>query len=122
MKLLIEDGGNDLLLRAETPSDLDALWRLTDPVQGGPFARERLLRVPAADLGFDHAMQGECWMCGDDAPDARGVRSVGAALRLRFDWLIYREPPSAEWQLRAETASRLGHGLLNAFELVRGHS
>lgn len=119
MKLQMEDAGASLVLKAESPADLDWLWRATDDMFQGRFRHARLERVPVSELGFDHALQGLCYACGEGEPDAQGIYTVGAVLRLRLDWVTYAEPESPAQQLRANTASRLGHGLLDALKLVR---
>lgn len=119
MRVTIESDGAALLFSAECHSDLDYIERMRGVHRPGPWSAGEFIKVGVAELGFDHGGHGASYAFGEGEPDGRGVYAVLGAVRLRADWLTYKEPLSAERQLRAKTATSLGHGLLNALELIR---
>lgn len=111
MKVEILKDGPRLRLEAQSGADLEKLFNLVE--LGGPVgwvARERTLE---SGLPFkrDFDSQGLAYIT------TRGVEVLWA-LELNLDWLRDGAPANAESQLRANAASRLGHSMLDAFELV----
>jgi hypothetical protein len=112
MKLTIDKDGTVLVLRAETPSDLDFLEKMQGIHEPGPWADAGFQVVDCADLGFDHCDAGKCYLTGGK------VTRVMAVVHLKLDWLSYAEPKTPEQILRANTAARIGHSLLDGFKLA----
>lgn len=115
MKLAIDKDGAVLVLRAETPADLDFLEKMQGVHERGPWYDAGFQVVDCADLGFDHCMAGKAYVT-----DGKVTR-VMAMAHLKLDWLSYTEPKTPEQILRANTAARIGHSLLDGFELIGRH-
>ena len=123
MKLTIEDDGATWLLRAETPQDLDYLERMKGVHEPGPWRWAEFIKVPVAELGFNHHMHGTLYMAnmardGDDC----GISGAMAAVKLRTDWLVYGEPPTAAAKLRSDAALGVGYSLLKLVELAHAQA
>lgn len=116
MKLRIEPTGAEigavhLVMEAQNDHDLEMLFALSFE-QGALLHRAEKVVVAAKELGFAwDGSSGESWPQGD------GGRRVCNALRLDMRCRL-QMPLSAAQQLRADTASRVGHSLLDAFELL----
>ena len=117
MKLEIERSGATVLLRAETPDDLDFLERMRGIHQPGPWGQGEFIKIPVAELGFEATGAGCSWMGRDQR-----INATLGAVRLRMDWLTYQAPVDAEKKLRADAAARVGHSLLDALDLAWGRS
>ena len=116
MKCSIEEGGTMLLLEAQCCEDLEVLSDLVGVHANGPLSQAVRVITPEGDLPFKltHPL-GQCWL------DGTGLR-VMSALRVRLAWLAYSSPKDSREQLRADAAARIGHGILDALELVRSHA
>lgn len=115
MKLTIENDGTQLLLQAETPAELDFLEKMEGMQERGRWADAEFRLVRSNELGFAHENAGKRY-CVSGMPER-----VMAAVRLNVDWLSYMKPKTIEEQLRANAAARIGHSLLDGFELVGSH-
>lgn len=113
MKLDIENDGAALLLRAETPADLDFLERMKGVHGPGPWAHAEIIRIPVEELGFDPAGMGMSWIGKDGL-----ISKTLAGVRLRTDWLTCREPPSPERKALLEAQQAVGQAFYQLQRLL----
>jgi hypothetical protein len=116
MKLTIQSGGAMLHLRAETPFELEFLEKMQGSHEPGPWHDAEFRLVGYEELGFDHLRAGKHYHVGDKP------KRVMAEVKLNPEWLVYSKPKTIEERLRANAAARIGHSLLDGFELIRGNS
>lgn len=111
MKVEFLKNRTGLRLEAQSGADLETLFDLVE--LGGPLSGAQRERALEGSLPFkrDFDSQGLAYIT------VRGVEVLWA-LEVNLDWLSYAEPADAAKQLRANAAARLGHSLLDAFELV----
>ncbi len=108
MKLMLTGLPAVLAMTAENAADLRVIG---DLVNFGPLQKAQLVKVPEGELPFERSKN-------DGMTTLIGGAAVVIGVKLNLEWLTYAEPLSAARQLRTNTAARLGHSLLDAFELL----
>lgn len=109
MKVFWKSPGQ-LHMEAESAAELEVIASL---VHGGPLAGATWLRVPEDQLPFPREREGITTLIG--------VPCVVVGLQLQANMLVYKAAHTPAEQLRADTAARIGHSLLDAFELLGAH-
>jgi hypothetical protein len=111
MKIILEDDGATVCMRAETPKDLDFLYQMQGTHKSGVWGKAEFENIEADQLGFDHFGAGQQYtLAGKQA-------QVMAFVRLKTSWMGYAEPETQEFIDRKYAALRLGHSLIHGFEL-----
>ena len=114
MKVDLLNDGAVLRLMAESGPELDVVAALTGVHEPGPLAAAQRIKVPMAEVGFEF--------------DGRqhGVHSIAGAgtftlvgVEVPLAWLRCEKPVAPELALRKNVALRIGHGLLDALDLLQ---
>lgn len=114
MKIELLDDGALLRLRAESGPELDVVSELLGVHKAGPLAAAKDIRVPMGEVGFefDQRQHGVHYMAG-------GSTSTLVGLELPLAWLRCEQPAAPEVALRRNVALRIGHGLLDALDMLQ---
>ncbi|NQW92668.1 MAG: hypothetical protein HQ446_01280 [Polaromonas sp.] len=114
MNLEIECSGQALLMRAQTPADLDFLEQMRGIHWPGPWGQGEFIKIAVADLGFDPLGAGCSWV----GADGRITATLGA-VRLRVDWMNYREPPTADQRELLDAQQAMGQAVHQILRVLR---
>lgn len=114
MKIELLGDGAVLRLMAESGPELDVVSELKGVHAPGPMAAAKGIRVPMAEVGFefDERQHGVHYMAG-------GGTNTLVGLEVPLAWLRCEQPAAPEVALRRNVALRIGHGLLDALDLLQ---